>query len=124
MPESGLGVRNQVGVVTVVDFIGVAVVGAKNEAFFPGRVPHVRPSVHGPKTGFSNAFTPLHEDSCSWPLSFAHPFFRTRLSRSPRRRFEPLAKPVKHVLNQSRYIQQPAKQNCFENSVRPKTRID
>ncbi len=29
-----------------VEFIGVAVVGAKNEALFPGRVPHVRPSVH------------------------------------------------------------------------------
>ena len=33
----------------VVEFIGVAVVGAKNEALFPGRVPHVSPSVHGPK---------------------------------------------------------------------------
>jgi hypothetical protein len=32
-------------------------VGAKNEARFSGRVPHVRPSVHGPKTDFSNAFT-------------------------------------------------------------------
>jgi hypothetical protein len=32
-----------------VEFIGVAVVGAKNEALFLGRVPHVRPSVHGPK---------------------------------------------------------------------------
>jgi hypothetical protein len=27
-------------------------VGAKNEALFSGRVPHVRPSVHGPKTDF------------------------------------------------------------------------
>jgi hypothetical protein len=27
---------------------------------------------HGPKTDFSNAFTPLHEDSCPWPVSFAH----------------------------------------------------
>jgi hypothetical protein len=35
---------------TLVEFIGVAVVGAKNEALFPGRVPHVRPSVHGLKT--------------------------------------------------------------------------
>jgi hypothetical protein len=35
---------------TFVEFIGVAVVGAKNEALFPGRVPHVRPSVHGLKT--------------------------------------------------------------------------
>jgi len=26
--------------------------------FGSGRVPHVRPSVHGPKTDFSNAFTP------------------------------------------------------------------
>jgi hypothetical protein len=31
-----------------------------------GRVPHVRPSVHGPKTDSSNAFTPW-ADSCSWP---------------------------------------------------------
>ena len=29
--------------------VGLAEVGAKNEAFFSGRVPHVRPSVHGPK---------------------------------------------------------------------------
>ena len=34
---------------TFVEVIGVAVVGAKNEALFPGRVPHVRPSVHGRK---------------------------------------------------------------------------
>jgi hypothetical protein len=33
-------------------------VGAKNEALFSGRLPHVRPSEHGPKTDFSNAFTP------------------------------------------------------------------
>jgi hypothetical protein len=33
---------------------------------------NVRQSVHGPKTDFSNAFTPLHQDSCPWPLSFAH----------------------------------------------------
>jgi len=31
------------------EFIGVAVIGAKNEALFPGRLPHVRLSVHGPK---------------------------------------------------------------------------
>ena len=36
-------------VATQVQFIGGAAVGAKNEALFPGRVPHVRPSVHGPK---------------------------------------------------------------------------
>ena len=29
-------------------FVGAAV-GAKNEALFPGRVPHVRQRVHGPK---------------------------------------------------------------------------
>ena len=39
-------------------FIGGIAIGAKNEALFPGRVPHVRPSVHGPKTHFSNAFIP------------------------------------------------------------------
>ena len=31
----------------VVEFIDVAVVGAKNEALFPGRVPHVRRGEHG-----------------------------------------------------------------------------
>jgi hypothetical protein len=48
-----------------VEFIGVAVVGAKNEALFPGRVPHVRPRVHGPKkTGAapSNAFAMRRRD--------------------------------------------------------------
>ena len=30
-------------------FLGGTAVGAKNEALFPGRVPHVRPGVHGPK---------------------------------------------------------------------------
>src|SRR6266851_4500541 len=41
-------------VATFVEFVGVAVVGAKTEALFPGRVPHVRPSVHGlKKTGRS-----------------------------------------------------------------------
>ena len=33
-------------------------VGAKNDALIPGRVPHVRLSVHGPKTDSSNAFAP------------------------------------------------------------------
>jgi hypothetical protein len=42
--------------------VGRAEVGAKNEAFFSGRVPHVRPSVHGLKTDSSNALTLLHED--------------------------------------------------------------
>jgi hypothetical protein len=42
--------------------VGGAEVGAKNETFFSGRVPHVRPSVHGLKTDSSNAFTLLHED--------------------------------------------------------------
>jgi hypothetical protein len=42
-----------------VQYLGGAEVGAKNEALFSGRVPHVRPSVHGPKTDFSNAFTSL-----------------------------------------------------------------
>jgi hypothetical protein len=37
---------------------------SKNQALFSGRVPHVRPSVHGPKTDFSNAFIPSHEESC------------------------------------------------------------
>jgi hypothetical protein len=37
----------------------------------PGRVPHVRPSVHGPKTDSSNAFTPIHKDCYFWPQ--AHP---------------------------------------------------
>jgi hypothetical protein len=32
-----------------VQYVGGVEVGAKNEALFPGRVPHVRPSVHGPK---------------------------------------------------------------------------
>jgi hypothetical protein len=42
-------------VATFVEFVGVAVLGAKTEAFFPGRVPHVRPSVHGlKKTGRSS----------------------------------------------------------------------
>ena len=36
-------------VATFAEFVGVAVVGAKTEALFPGRVPHVRPSVHGLK---------------------------------------------------------------------------
>ena len=40
-------VGNQVGVATQVQ--SGAAVGAKNEARFPGRVPHVRQSVHGPK---------------------------------------------------------------------------
>jgi len=40
---------------TFAEFVGVAVVGAKTEALFPGRVPHVRPSVHGlKKTGRSS----------------------------------------------------------------------
>jgi hypothetical protein len=26
---------------------------------------------HGPKMDFLNAFTPLHENSCPWPQSFA-----------------------------------------------------
>jgi hypothetical protein len=42
-------------VATFVEFVCVAVVGAKTEALFPGRVPHVRPSVHGlKKTGRSS----------------------------------------------------------------------
>jgi hypothetical protein len=47
------------------ELMGVAVVGAKNEAFFPGRVPHVRPSVHGPKkmgAGPPNAFARRRKD--------------------------------------------------------------
>src|SRR5450631_898257 len=39
----------QAGVSSLVEFIGSAAVRAKNQALFPGRVPHVRPSVHGPK---------------------------------------------------------------------------
>ncbi len=39
---------------TFAEFIAIAVVGAKDEALFAGRVPHVRPSVHGlKKTGHS-----------------------------------------------------------------------
>ena len=34
----------------------VAVVDAKKKALFPGRVPHVRPSVHGPDTVFFECF--------------------------------------------------------------------
>jgi hypothetical protein len=43
-----------------VEFIGAAMFGAKNEALFTGRVPHVRLSVHGPKkTGRSPSNAPL-----------------------------------------------------------------
>ena len=42
-------------VATFAEFVCIAVVGAKTEALFPGRVPHVRPSVHGlKKTGRSS----------------------------------------------------------------------
>src|SRR5882757_3289051 len=41
--------ENQVGVAISLGFIVVTVAGAKNEAPIPGRVPHVRLSVHGPK---------------------------------------------------------------------------
>jgi hypothetical protein len=33
----------------------------RNTVLGSGRVPHVRPSVHGPETDFSNAFTPCIE---------------------------------------------------------------
>jgi hypothetical protein len=47
-----------------VPFFLLTKVGSKNEAPFSGRVPHVRPGVHGPKTDSSNAFAPLRKDSC------------------------------------------------------------
>jgi hypothetical protein len=56
---------------TQAECIGGAVVGAKNEAPSPGRVPHVRPSVHGPKTDSSNAFTP-----CARILALGRSFSR------------------------------------------------
>ena len=43
-----------------------------NEAPIAGRVPHVRPSVHGPKTEFFQCFHSMRKDSCSWPQSFCH----------------------------------------------------
>src|ERR1700731_158421 len=41
---------------TFLEFIAVAVVGAKNEPLFPGRVPHFRQSVHGLKKTAGSPF--------------------------------------------------------------------
>ena len=41
--------KNQTGVASLVEFHRRRRGGAKNEALLPGRVPHVRLSVHGPK---------------------------------------------------------------------------
>jgi hypothetical protein len=60
----------RVGLASRVEFIGVAVVTAENGALFPGRVPHVRQSVHGPKTNSSNAFPLCAKDPCSRPQPF------------------------------------------------------
>jgi hypothetical protein len=51
--------------------------------FGSGRVPHVRQSVHGPKTNFSNAFTLCRDDSCSPPrLRHQALLLRNRTRRS------------------------------------------
>jgi hypothetical protein len=39
----------RVGIASMVEYIDGAGVGAKNQALSPGRVPHVRLSVHGPR---------------------------------------------------------------------------
>jgi hypothetical protein len=68
-----------------VEFIGVAVVGAKNEALFPGRVPHVRTGVRGPKkTGaalptlllFGKKTAAKSKSPCAWSESIGRIRFR------------------------------------------------